>query len=144
MIVVDASVAIKWVLEEDGSDLAWAVQREDMTAPSLWLVEAASALWRRVRMGDITGAEATEFLADLQEAPVDTTPLEHDLPAALTLAHLLNHPPYDCLYLAAAIRFGTFVVTSDRRFADAARRNALGDRVRLLGIDYPAASGSNS
>jgi predicted nucleic acid-binding protein len=142
MIVIDASVAVKWVLDEEDSDRAWALQNEELTAPSLWLMEAASTLWRRARNGEITGAEAAEFLADLEDGPIDTIPIEQDLAAALTLAHLLNHPPYDCLYLAAAVRLGALVVTSDRRFADAAVRGGLGDRVRLLTDYAPSALSS--
>jgi predicted nucleic acid-binding protein len=40
---------------------------------------------------------------------------------------------YDCLYLAVTIQRDTQVLTDDRRFADAATRLGLGERVRLLG-----------
>ena len=139
-LVIDASTALKWVLDEEGADAALALQGADLTAPSLWLVEAANALWRRSRNGEFSETKAAELLADLTQAPVVAMPLEPDLGAALTLAHLLGHPIYDCLYLAAAIRLGTFVVTSDRRFAEVARRGNLAGRVKLLGVDYPAAS----
>ena len=41
-IVIDASVALKWVLEEAGLDAADALLDQDLIAPSLWLVEAAN------------------------------------------------------------------------------------------------------
>jgi predicted nucleic acid-binding protein len=46
-VVIDASVAIKWVLEEPGSEQAISLQDEELIAPALWLIEAANALWRR-------------------------------------------------------------------------------------------------
>ena len=141
-IVIDASVALKWVLDEEGAEAALTLQGAELTAPSLWLLEAANALWRRARRGEFSDAKAAELLADLAHGPVVTTPLELDLSAALALAHLLGHPVYDCLYLAAAIRLGTFVVTGDGRFADAARGGAFGERVKLLGADYPVTSSS--
>ena len=53
-IVVDASVALKWLLPEDDSDLADALRAENLIAPPLWLVEGANALWRNVRNGKIS------------------------------------------------------------------------------------------
>jgi len=38
MIVVDASVAVKWVLDEPDSAAAVALRDEELIAPVLWLV----------------------------------------------------------------------------------------------------------
>lgn len=135
-IVVDASVALKWVLDEPGRVEADALLDEDLAAPSLWLVEAANALWRLARRGDLTDEEARERLAELYNAPVATIPLETDLLAAADLANALRHPVYDCLYLAAAIREDTYVVTADRRFHAAVGQSPLlAQRVRMLESD---------
>jgi predicted nucleic acid-binding protein len=54
-------------------------------------------------------------------------------PAALTLAVDLDHPAYDCTYLALALDRAAFVVTADRRFAASVRKHPfLADRIRLL------------
>jgi predicted nucleic acid-binding protein len=133
-IVVDASVALKWVLDEPGRESADALLDEELVAPALWLLEAANALWRRARRGELTGEEARERLSELFNAPVTTTAIEDDLLAAADLATVLGHPVYDCLYLAAAIRENTFVVTADSRFhAAVAQSPTLKDSVRLLG-----------
>lgn len=133
-IVIDASVALKWVLEEENSEAADRLLNEELIAPSLWLLEAANALWRRALRGDITTAEAQERLIELFNAPVTTVPLEEDVLAATRLAAELAHPVYDCLYLALAIREGTHVVTADRRFVDTVAGHAtLAKSVRLLG-----------
>ena len=99
-VVIDASVALKWVLDEPGQEAADALLDEELVAPSLMLIEAANALWRRSRRGEISGEEARERLAELQGAPVTIVPIEHDLLAAADLANTLGHPVYDCLYLA--------------------------------------------
>lgn len=57
-IVVDASVAIKWVVEEEGSDAAAALADQDLTAPSLLMVECANVLWVKARRGELTSSEA--------------------------------------------------------------------------------------
>jgi len=137
-IVIDASVALKWVLAEAGQDLADALLDRDLIAPSLWLIEAANALWRRTTRGEITTTEAAERLAELMQAPVTTTPVEADIAAAIGLATQLGHPVYDCLYLALAIREDTVVVTADARFhAAVSGYPALAGRVRRLGDPVP-------
>jgi predicted nucleic acid-binding protein len=133
-IVVDASVALKWVLDEPGHEAADALLDEELVVPALWLVEAANALWRRARRGELTGDEAKERLAELANAPVATSAIEDDVFAAAELANALGHPVYDCLYLAAAIREGAYVVTADSRFhAIVSQSPAYADKVRMLG-----------
>lgn len=134
-IVIDASVALKWVLAEEGSEDADALlEGDDLIAPSLWQLEVANALWRRVIRGELTAFEADERLSALLVSPVATIALEEVVSSAFRLAGELNHPVYDCLYLALAVREETHVVTADRRFlAAAAGVPKLEGRVRLLG-----------
>ena len=133
-IVIDASVALKWVLDEPGQEAADALLDEELVAPALWLVEAANALWRRALRGELSEQEAKERLAELGNAPVASSAIEDDLFAAADLANLLRHPVYDCLYLAAAIREDAYVVTADSRFHAVVGQSAeLARRVRLLG-----------
>jgi predicted nucleic acid-binding protein len=133
-IVVDASVALKWVLNEPGQEDAEALIDEDLIAPSSWLLEAANVLWRLARRGDMSAEDAKARLAELYNAPVATAALEDDLPAAVDLANTLGHPVYHCLYLAMAIRENTYVVTADHRFhAAVGNAPSLRGKVRLLG-----------
>ena len=133
-VVIDASVALKWVLDEPGQAAADALLDEELAAPSLWLVEAANALWRRSLRGEISAHEAEERLAELFNAPVTAVPIEEDLPAALGFAQALGHPVYDCLYLALALRENTHVITADARFHAAVQAHPdVAHAVRLLG-----------
>ena len=132
-VVIDASVALKWVLDEPGKEAADALLEEELVAPSLWLLEAANALWRRTQRGEINEEEAKERLTELYNAPVTTTAIEDDLLAAADLANVLGHPVYDCLYLAMAIRENTYLVTADGRFHAAVDRSpTLKGAVRML------------
>ena len=131
-VVIDASVALKWVFDEPESDPAVALRSEDLIAPALWLAEAGNALWRRSRIGDITPDEARSLLSELLNAPVAALPIEPYLHQALRLATEIGHPICDCIYLALALHYQTHVVTADRRFAAAASGGNLADRVRLL------------
>lgn len=134
-VVVDASVALKWVLPEPGSEAAASLHRlGPLHAPDLLLVECANALWVRVRRGEMTPVEAKTALADITAAPVV---LERDAElteAAQSLSLDLDHPAYDCVYLALAIRLTGYVVTDDDRFARVVRAHPyLADRVKPLG-----------
>ena len=131
-VVVDASVALKWVLDEAESEAAAALRDEDLIAPVLWLAEAANALWRRSHIGDISADEASSRLSELLNAPVASLAMEPYLDRALKLAVQTGHPVYDCVYLALALHHDTHVVTADRRFVSAAGREGFAGRVRLL------------
>lgn len=133
-IVIDASVALKWVFDEPGSQAASDLRDDDLIAPVLWLAEVANGIWRRVRIGDITADEASSHLSELVSAPVASMPMELLVEDALALANETGHPVYDFFYLALALRRQTHVVTADRRFVAAvAGRADLVGRVRLLG-----------
>jgi len=136
MIVIDASVALKWVLPEEDSITAKALLAQELVAPTLWLVESANALWRFANAGKLSSPEAQSRLTYLYNAPVTLVPTEDYARDALDLGVQLRHPIYDCVYLAAAIRAGTYVVTADTRFLTAvSRRRDLKRHVRLLGED---------
>ena len=131
-IVIDASVALKWVLDEPGSEAAVTLRDHELVAPALWLAEAANALWRHARIGEISNEEAIASLTELLNAPVASLPIEPQLEPALKLAMEIGHPIYDCIYLALALHHQTHVVTADRRFAAAATAPSLTGAVRLL------------
>jgi predicted nucleic acid-binding protein len=134
-VVIDASVALKWVLDEPGKQAADALLDQELIAPALWLLEAANVLWKRAQRGEISAEGAAERLSELYNAPVTTVAIEDDLLAAADLANLLAHPVYDCLYLALAVREDTYVVTADRRFHSVVDKSpVLRGAVRLLGV----------
>jgi predicted nucleic acid-binding protein len=132
-LVIDASVAIQWVLPESGSAIAASLRSERLIAPALWLIEAANAIWKRQQRGEMSTEQAETRLAGLVGAPVTSLPVEPYIASALRLGAALRHPVYDCLYLAVAMRHQTHVVTADRRFAAIGERQDMTGCVRLLG-----------
>jgi len=84
-------------------------------------------------MGKLAEGDAALLLRELATAPVNSMQVNDDVSAALELAMRIDHPSYDCLYLALAVKHDTHVVTADRRFVAAvARDKALKSRIRLL------------
>ncbi len=132
-LVVDASVVLKWVVEEEGSTAAAALRASPLAAPELLLEECANVLWVKQRRGELTSDEARERLRLLFEAPVQLVPSVGLLNRALELAIQLDQTVYDCIYLALALHLDGQLVTADRRLAEARRRDPdLTGRVRLL------------
>ena len=131
MIVVDASVALKWVVAEDGSEEAAFLSEEDLCAPDLLPVECANALWVKARRGELSAQEAQDGVNLLATAPIDWIPCRSLVQSAIELASTLDHPVYDCLYLAAALEREATLVTGDRRFSEAAS-GAFPGVLRLL------------
>jgi predicted nucleic acid-binding protein len=122
-IVVDASVAVKWVLPEAGSDRAAAIRTTDadLIAPSLAYAEIGSAIWRAVLRGDVDAAGARGELRLAMAHYQRIVPLEEIADRAIELATRLRHPIYACFYLALAERERCPMITADRRLVVAAK-----------------------
>lgn len=114
--VIDASVAIKWTIEEENSAEALALASAcSLMAPQLLLTECANILWRKVRFGQVSVQKAVEWHGDLAYVPIEYLNDHALLPRALALAVELDHPIYDCLYLAASETCGAPLVTADAK-----------------------------
>lgn len=133
-LVVDASVAVKWLLPEilDREALRLTEPRYELFAPDLILAEVGSALGRRVGRAEITSEAAMIALEGLSRMGLDLHPLGLYALAALDLACRLRQSLYDCVYLALAIRLDVAVVTADRRFFDAVAHGPLRNRIAWI------------
>ena len=120
--VVDASVAVKWVVPESGSDRARLLAQAKLEAPDLLSVECANILWKKVRLGHLTRRAAADCLRLLLAMPVAVVGSRELLDSALRLSLELDHPVYDCLYLALALQRRFPLVTADEKLAKAARK----------------------
>lgn len=123
-LVVDASVAVKWLLPESGSSAATALREEDseLIAPSLIAAEIGSALWRAERAGTIKRSEAIEGIECALLWFEGLIPLEDIRGRALTLAIELRQPIYDCFYIALAERENAPLATADEAMIASARK----------------------
>jgi predicted nucleic acid-binding protein len=115
-LVVDASVAVKWVVREERSEAAHQlIGRDALVAPALLLAEVGNALWRNVVAGVLPVAQAKAGIDELRFALDEVYPLEPLAARALELAVDLGHPVYDCFYVALAEALGAPLITADRR-----------------------------
>jgi predicted nucleic acid-binding protein len=123
--VVDACVAIKWVIEEPGSKEARLLFPARLEAPDVMLVECASILWKKVQSRELTEKQVLERWDALAGSPVALVPSGELLEVALRLSLEIDHPVYDCLYMALAIKNNVPLITDDRDFFKAARRKKI-------------------
>ena len=150
-VVVDASVAIKWVIKEVDSPRALSLADEwnragtEMIAPALFAAEITNVLYKRVRRGEITLTEATQNLTQLL-----LTGPELDLSSSSTVSSALSTralelasqhglpATYDAHYLALAEREGCEYWTADERLWNAVKARLpwvrwLGERASAMG-----------
>lgn len=120
-LIVDASVAVKWLIEETDSDRAEALlgRGDTLGVPSHFHSELANALVSKVRRGQLAAHEAEMAITRILELPLavlETRPLVVEA-ASLALAHGVT--VYDSLYVALALDLGCQLVTADRRLREA-------------------------
>jgi predicted nucleic acid-binding protein len=126
-LVIDASIAVKWVVEEEGTQQALALRRwAKLIAPELLVAECANILWKKVRRDELTSDEALLAARLLQAAEVELLPTRALLEAATRIAVELDHPAYDCLYLVLAVENKCRFVTADERFLRKLRQTKRG------------------
>jgi predicted nucleic acid-binding protein len=114
-VVVDASVAVKWVVAEEFSEQAALLKGNALCAPAHWQAEAVNVLWAKVYRGDLAPAGAVDRARMLMQAPVELMPLSSLMDEALRQSLAYGITIYDSLYLALALARGIVFVTADRK-----------------------------
>lgn len=124
-LVVDASIAVKWVVEESGTAAALALRRKGrLAAPDLLTAECANILWKKARRGELPPDHALFAARLLARADIELHPMRTLLEEATRIAVALDHTAYDCVYLALALGRGWRFVTADERFLRKLRQHA--------------------
>jgi predicted nucleic acid-binding protein len=119
--VVDASVVIKWFVDEVHAEAARRLQDDqyELFTPDLLWPECGNILWKKVRRGELTANEARLIRGGLEQQPIGTFPSGLVLELALEVAFDTNRTVYDSCYLALAMLLGCQLATADRRFVNA-------------------------
>jgi predicted nucleic acid-binding protein len=120
MLVLDASVVVKWFVEEPGTAAAMALlaQDESLIAPDLVVAEIANVAWKHLMRGDLQHAQLAHVPEVVPRMFAELWPTVWLARRAFEIAVELRHPVYDCFYLALAESEGAMLVTADRRLID--------------------------
>jgi predicted nucleic acid-binding protein len=143
VVIVDASIALKWTLNESDSSAAlallahWTDKEIEVHAPALLAYEVTNALYRRVRKGEIPFGDARRGLTEIifKVVAFDFPEYPEFNIRAMELGQLFGLPAaYDSHYLALAEREECELWTADTRLWNSTRGKLVW--LRWLG-DYP-------
>ena len=140
-LVIDANVAIKWFVTENLQAEARRLLDggQDLHAPDFLVVELANVAWKKAKRQEITRRQAEQ----ISTACLDGVPVLHASSAlaerALQIALDLDHPVYDCIYIACAEAVDGVLVTADEKMKKAAENTKF---QRLIESLDPSAGGS--
>ena len=141
-IIVDASVVLKWQLDDEQAVPQAVALRDDfllhgrvsLAAPFLLVFELTNGILTATRQGRLSRDQAEEGLTLLLAAGIRF--LAVDAARVLSLSIRWKLSAYDGAYLSLADKLNSEVWTGDRAFYTACRGKA--SRVRWIG-DYPRA-----
>jgi predicted nucleic acid-binding protein len=130
-IVIDASITIAWLFEDEADDaaiaVAEAVAEHGALAPSLWHYEVGNVLLAAERRGRCSSDFVMSSLGRLGmlAVAIDSDGGSHRWADTLALARVEGLTVYDAAYLELAIRENASLATRDRELIAAARRRAV-------------------
>jgi predicted nucleic acid-binding protein len=132
-VIVDASVVLRWFLNEPGAaDAASVFEQTTPLAPALILAEVGNGLWSAVRRKRIEIDVARAYLRKTPRLFGELRPTESLYTEAFELACELDHPIYDCLYLAMAAAERAPLLTVDLRLQAKVAATRWRDLVSVL------------
>ena len=127
--VVDASIAVKWLSEEEGTQAALKLREEYiegtliLSAPDLLIYELANALRFKP---DFDDEKVSRAVADILDLQIDLiTPSRELIEKSTEAAYLYGATVYDSCYLALGELLGVEVYTSDKKFYEKAKGSGI-------------------
>lgn len=131
--VLDASVALAWVLDNPIAPYAMEVRRALASGkrglvPALWHLEIANGLATAMRRRDLIGADVDVALATIQATlaqTIDTETMFIPVGEALANARAFQLTTYDAVYLELARREGLPLATLDKGLRAAATKAGI-------------------
>lgn len=133
-LVVDASVAIKFVVREHDTERARELLAlpDPLIAPDWLLAEAASSFWKKVKKSELLAIHAERHLGLLPSFFQVLHPAAPLIDEAFRWSIRLRHSVYDCLYVALAVREDCRLATADVKLCAVMAQGGLGERVMQI------------
>ena len=151
ILIVDASVAIKWFVKENLHDEALKLLQhyDRLQAPELIVAELTNVVWKKRLRREITKGQAQTIVAAIPNCISVLYPILLDHERTLEIAVFLEHPAYDCLYLACAAMRLAKAMNSSRVIDPAervriSRNSASSERLLALARSFRRKTTSSS
>jgi predicted nucleic acid-binding protein len=118
VIIVDASIVVKWFVSEGDSANAVQIFENEayIAAPDLVLPEVTNTFRKKVKAGDAHAVQIAQALPKIRNSLALLVSSAELTEESWALACRLDHSPYDCFYLALALKNQTVLVTADKKF----------------------------
>ena len=123
-LVVDASVAVKWLFPEVDEEAAKRVLKSarEILAPDLIWAEVGNAALKKISRKEVSVDEAAVVMREFQNYPLQITESKTLVDTALVVAHDIGLSLYDALYLSLSYDRDCSLVTADRKLYDRVRQ----------------------
>ncbi len=133
--VIDTSVALKWFIEEEHTDIASRVLSTGNSLYSIDLmhVEFAHVMCKLARGGKLNREYPTFAFEALSQYQIEVHDTRHLLKLSMIYAKDLRASVFDCCFLALATTINTPVLTADRRFFNAVATSKVPNLAVWLG-----------
>jgi len=134
-LAIDASVVIKWFIDEPLHEEArqLLLERETLHAPDLLISKVGNIAWKKLLRGEIEEKHAHSIALSLSDLPVTLHPSIELIDRALQIAVAIKYSVYDCLYIACAERSTIRLVTADQTLKRKLEKTPLSTICRVLG-----------
>lgn len=134
-IVLDASVVVKWYVNENHTQNAEKLLdgSYELHAPELILPEVCNIIWKKVIRGELTSSEGTQIVSAFSSQSIETHPHKPILNAAFIGAESTQQTVYDWTYLALAVSLSCQFVTADERFFNVISKTKLSGSLKWIG-----------
>jgi predicted nucleic acid-binding protein len=130
MIVLDSSVALKWIFaDENGAAEAERIRNEhisgknEIAVPNLFFYEIANVLATKVKLSAEEALEAFELISAFEFNVVELTNSEYL--ETMTFSMKYNVSVYDASYHVLASRLGCHFLTADRKFWEKVKESGV-------------------
>lgn len=120
LVVIDASVAVKWIIPEEHSEAARGLLAgpHELFAPPLISLEIANVMLKRVRRRELSKTRAANAIERI-ERWLPTQDVEGSWGATFALAERCQISAYDASYVGLALQLSARLITADRRLVNA-------------------------
>lgn len=126
-IVVDGSVAVKWLVPEQHAGAAVRLLHENsgLAAPDIILAEVGNVLWKKWHRGELEAEAVPEMMLDFRKIPLLLFDTDYLFINAWDIAKKFSRSFYDSLYVALAVKNNCRMVTADLKLYNALKPTSL-------------------
>ena len=134
-IVIDASVAVKWYVNENYTQNAEKLMdgNYELHAPELIFPEVGNIIWKKIIRGELSNDEGSQIVSAFTSQSIETHLHKPILGAAFIGAKSTQQTVYDWTYLALAGSLSCQFITADERFFNAISKTKLSGSLKWIG-----------